>query len=84
MKLTTNIQSRALAGLSLVFDQENIDLIQVDSIDVKRSQQDNVNSVGMLYPGQRMDFVLRTFPNQQSPSSMMVQLDQGSDFSINY
>jgi hypothetical protein len=84
MMLTTDNQHRALAGLSLVFDQENVNLIQVDSIDVKRSQQENVNSVGILYPGQRMDFVLRTSSTAQSPSSMMVQLDQGSDFSIRY
>ncbi|OOQ87755.1 laccase [Penicillium brasilianum] len=70
------VNTGSLAGLSLVFDQENIDLIQVDSIDVERSQREGVNSAGVLYPGQRMDFVLRTSSHQES-SSMMVQLDQG-------
>ncbi|KAJ5883361.1 multicopper oxidase-domain-containing protein [Penicillium subrubescens] len=71
------VNTGALAGFSLVFDQENIDLIQVDSIDVKRAEQENVNSAGILFPGQRMDFVIRTASHQESPSSMMVQLDQG-------
>jgi hypothetical protein len=75
-------QYSALAGFSLVFDKENIDLIQVDSIDVKRSQQDDINSAGILFPGQRMDFVIRTSSHQESPSSMMIQLDQGSDSSF--
>lgn len=78
----TDKQYSALAGFSLVFNQENIDLIQVDSIDVKRSQQEDVNSAGILFPGQRMDFVLRTSSHQESPSSMIVQLDQGSDSSF--
>ncbi|KAJ5167326.1 multicopper oxidase-domain-containing protein [Penicillium canariense] len=70
------VNTGALAGLSLVFGQNHIDLIQVDSVDVKRSQQEDVNSAGILYPGQRMDFVLHASP-QHEPSTMMVQLDQG-------
>jgi hypothetical protein len=75
----TDSQYSALAGFSLVFDQENIDIIHVDSIEVKRSEQEDVNSAGILFPGQRMDFVIRTSSHPESPSSMMVQLDQGSD-----
>ncbi|KAE8421217.1 multicopper oxidase-domain-containing protein [Aspergillus pseudocaelatus] len=71
------VNTGALAGFSLVFDQENINLIQADSVDVERYQQEDVNSAGVLYPGQRMDFVLRTSSHQESSSSMMVQLDQG-------
>jgi hypothetical protein len=51
--------------------------MQVDSIDVQRPWQQNTNSVGILYPGQRMDFILR--PSSQSTdkqSYMTVQLDQ--------
>ncbi|GLI79669.1 hypothetical protein PoHVEF18_008008 [Penicillium ochrochloron] len=71
------VNTGALAGFSLVFDKENIDLIQVDSIDVKRSQQEDINSAGILFPGQRMDFAIRTSSQQESPSSMMIKLDQG-------
>ncbi|KAJ5578572.1 multicopper oxidase-domain-containing protein [Penicillium hispanicum] len=70
------VNTGALAGLSLVFGHGDLDLIQVDSVDVERSSQQNVNSAGILYPGQRMDFILRP-PLQRPPkSSVMVQLDK--------
>ncbi|KAJ5207777.1 hypothetical protein N7449_002156 [Penicillium cf. viridicatum] len=71
------INTGALAGLSLVFDNHLLDLLQVDSIDVARPKEANINSIGVLFPGQRMDFVLR--PLLQTPerqSHMRVQLDQ--------
>ncbi|KAJ5673457.1 multicopper oxidase-domain-containing protein [Penicillium longicatenatum] len=69
------VNTGSLAGLSLVFDKEQLNLIQVDSVDVAPLRQHNVNSVGTLYPGQRIDFILS--PSAQSTrSSMMVQLDQ--------
>lgn len=71
------VNTGALAGLSLVFNHENLDLIQVDSLDVQRSEQKDVNSAGILYPGQRMDFILH--PQTQRAkvqSSLMVQLDR--------
>lgn len=73
------VNTGALAGLSLVFDREQLDLVHVDSVEVERPQQEDVNSAGILSPGQRMDFILRPSPSQQAeePSSMMVQLDQG-------
>lgn len=72
------VNTGALAGLTLVFDREQLDLIQVDSVDVEPSHQKNANSVGILFPGQRMDFLLRPSPQRtEEPSSMMVQLDQG-------
>lgn len=72
------VNTGALAGLSLVFNREKLDLIQVDSMDVQRSQHERINSVGILSPGQRMDFILR--PDSEpadEPSSMTVQLDRG-------
>jgi membrane-bound metal-dependent hydrolase YbcI (DUF457 family) len=69
--------SSALAGFTLSFSHHVLDLMQVDSIDVQRPRQRNTNSVGILYPGQRMDFILR--PSSQSTnkqSYMTVQLAQ--------
>ncbi|KAJ5535848.1 hypothetical protein N7513_009034 [Penicillium frequentans] len=69
------VNTGSLAGLSLVFDKEQLNLIQVDSVDVDPLQHHYSNSVGVLYPGQRIDFILN--PSQTlSKSSMTVQLDQ--------
>ena len=56
--------------------------MQIDSVDVEMDLHQAVDSVGILYPGQRMDFVLRC-PVQAheysraSSSSMTVSLDRG-------
>ncbi|KAJ6043317.1 uncharacterized protein N7446_001512 [Penicillium canescens] len=71
------VNTGALAGFTLSFSHHVLDLMQVDSIDVQRLRQRNANSVGILYPGQRMDFILP--PSSQSTnkqSYMTVQLDQ--------
>ncbi|CAI7589723.1 unnamed protein product [Penicillium crustosum] len=71
------VNTGALAGLSLVFDNHLLDLLQVDGIDVARSKETNINSLGILFPGQRMDFVLRPLlKTSEKQSHMMVQLDQ--------
>ncbi|KAJ5535332.1 hypothetical protein N7527_001586 [Penicillium freii] len=72
------VNTGALAGLSLVFDNHLLDLLQVDSVDVARSKEKNVNSIGILFPGQRMDFVLRPSlqTSEKKQSHMRVQLDQ--------
>ncbi|KAJ5945277.1 hypothetical protein N7516_005445 [Penicillium verrucosum] len=71
------VNTGALAGLSLVFDNHLLDLLQADSIDVARSKETNVNSIGILFPGQRMDFVLRPLlKTSEKQSHMRVQLDQ--------
>lgn len=68
---------RALAGLSLIFDNHLLDLLQVDSVDVARSNKTNRNSIGTLFPGQRMDFVLQPLlPTSEKQSHMRVRLDQ--------
>jgi hypothetical protein len=66
----------ALAGITLSFSQHQLDLIQVDSVDAQGSQRQKVNSAGILYPGQRMDVVLRSSPLSSNQSYMTVQLDQ--------
>lgn len=72
------VNTGALAGLSLVFNREQLDLIQIDSMDVQRSQHEKINSAGILSPGQRMDFILRPVSERtDDPSFMTVQLDQG-------
>lgn len=57
-----------------------MDLIQVDSVDVERSEtrreKEDINSLGILYPGQRMDFILRSRQGPGYQPSMRVQLDQ--------
>ncbi|KAJ5725242.1 multicopper oxidase-domain-containing protein [Penicillium malachiteum] len=69
------VNTGSLAGFSLVFDKEQLDLIQIDSVDVERNDTDNTNSLGILYPGSRMDFILHPSHDHKS-SSMMVQLDR--------
>lgn len=71
------INTSSFAGFTLVFDRERLDLIQVDGIDVDRSNENDVNTVGILHNGQRMDFVL--YPPRRdhaTGSSMTIELDQ--------
>ncbi|KAJ5816091.1 hypothetical protein N7447_008324 [Penicillium robsamsonii] len=71
------VNTGALAGLSLVFDNRHLDLLQVDSVDVTPSEETSINSIGVLFPGQRMDFVLRPLSQpSKNQSYMRVQLDQ--------
>ncbi|KGO38739.1 Multicopper oxidase, type 3 [Penicillium expansum] len=73
------VNTGALAGLSLIFDNHLLDLLQVDSVDVARSNKTNRNSIGTLFPGQRMDFVLQPLlPISEKQSHMRVRLDQDS------
>ncbi|KAJ5596865.1 multicopper oxidase-domain-containing protein [Penicillium hetheringtonii] len=72
------VNTGALGGFTLVFDQESLELLQVDSVDVERPMDEDINTAGILYPGQRMDFVLRPPTGKEtSMSSMTVKLDQG-------
>ncbi|KAJ5625031.1 multicopper oxidase-domain-containing protein [Penicillium lagena] len=70
------VNTGALAGISLTFDQEHLDLIQLDSTDTARSEQKDANSIGILYPGQRMDFILHSSPKASKQSSIMISLDE--------
>ncbi|PYI07096.1 hypothetical protein BO78DRAFT_444304 [Aspergillus sclerotiicarbonarius CBS 121057] len=64
------VNTGSVAGFTLGFQNRDFTLIQVDNIDVE--PQDS-NFAGILYPGQRMDVILR--PGNNSPSSMTIDLD---------
>ncbi|KAJ5351712.1 hypothetical protein N7452_000686 [Penicillium brevicompactum] len=70
------INTGALAGFDLSFDQHAVYLIQIDSVDVQRPKERDINSLGTLYPGQRMDFVLRSIQGPRDQASMTVHLNQ--------
>ncbi|OOF95289.1 multicopper oxidase [Aspergillus carbonarius ITEM 5010] len=65
------VNTGSVAGFTLGFQNRDFTLIQVDNIDVE--PQDS-NSAGILYPGQRMDVILRPGVNNL-PSSMAINLD---------
>lgn len=68
-------KTSALTGLTLTFDREHLNLIQLDGVDVEHSPQEASNSVGILFPGQRMDFILH--PSKVSiGSALMVEVDE--------
>ncbi|OJI85140.1 hypothetical protein ASPTUDRAFT_168536 [Aspergillus tubingensis CBS 134.48] len=66
------VNTGSVAGFRLGFQNRGFTLIQVDSIDVE--QQDS-SSAGILYPGQRMDIILRPSPDETS-SSLTIDLDK--------
>lgn len=53
--------------------------MQLDSIDTARCEQEDANSIGILYPGQRMDFILHSSPKDTKQSSIMISLDEEYD-----
>ncbi|KAJ5547723.1 hypothetical protein N7513_004957 [Penicillium frequentans] len=72
------VNTGSLAGFTLQFSQEILEVIHLDSSEVRRQKTENIQSAGILYPGQRVDFVLRSDRRvaQDSPSSMTVILDK--------
>ncbi|KAL2391109.1 ferro-O2-oxidoreductase [Blastomyces gilchristii SLH14081] len=73
------VNTGSLAGFSLGFSQGNISLTHVDGgLDVqhfKQSKASNSKSIGILYPGQRVDFILQHHQNARGKSSLTVELD---------
>ncbi|KAM5484989.1 putative L-ascorbate oxidase [Microsporum audouinii] len=67
----------SLAGVSLGFEHGVVNPIQVDGgTEVRQPfQTPNSRSIGVVYPGQRMDFVLSNPVGQGKQSSMTVELD---------
>ncbi|EFR03577.1 iron transport multicopper oxidase FET3 [Nannizzia gypsea CBS 118893] len=67
----------SLAGVSLGFEHGTVTPIQVDGgTDVESpSQSSSAHSIGIVYPGQRIDFVLRNTLGKATQSSMTVELD---------
>ncbi|PWY90011.1 laccase [Aspergillus heteromorphus CBS 117.55] len=66
------VNTGSLAGFTLEFQDRDFKLVQVDSVDVV--PQDS-NSAGILYPGQRMDILLRP-SNREQADSMTIHLDK--------
>ncbi|OAX81172.1 hypothetical protein ACJ72_04491 [Emergomyces africanus] len=73
------VNTGSLAGISLGFAQGYLNLIQIDGgLDVQQLKQPknpNSKSIGVLYPGQRVDFILRHPKIARAESSLTVQLD---------
>lgn len=68
-------KTSALTGLTLSFDREHLDLIQLDGVEVDHPPQEASNSLGILFPGQRMDFILH--PSKDTTgSSLVVEVDE--------
>ncbi|THC94179.1 hypothetical protein EYZ11_006352 [Aspergillus tanneri] len=68
------VNTGSLAGFTLSFENHQICLIQVDSIDTK--PQEPTSAAGILYPGQRMDVILLPKSHNNTQSSMTIHLDQ--------
>ncbi|PGH12270.1 hypothetical protein AJ80_06784 [Polytolypa hystricis UAMH7299] len=73
------VNTGSLSGFSIGFEHGTLDLIQMDGgIDVHRpkgAKASKAKSIGVLYPGQRMDFILRHPRNKRGGSSITVELD---------
>ncbi|KAK2812232.1 hypothetical protein FQN50_001590 [Emmonsiellopsis sp. PD_5] len=73
------VNTGSLAGISLAFSHGYLELIQVDGgLDVKQSKppkRADSKSIGVLYPGQRVDFILRHPKKAWEKSSLTVELD---------
>jgi hypothetical protein len=70
---------RSLAGITVSFAKEALEVITLDGgIPVETQSEQDKSSAGILFPGQRMDIVLRP-SKQQKPmgsSLMTVKLDE--------
>ncbi|KAL2006773.1 hypothetical protein VTN00DRAFT_9441 [Thermoascus crustaceus] len=72
------VNTGSLAGFTLSWGRENLELIQLDGIPVEPQFQEEANSAGILFPGQRMDFILRRPAETVNEMSFLtVELDQG-------
>ncbi|OJD15165.1 hypothetical protein AJ78_04560 [Emergomyces pasteurianus Ep9510] len=73
------VNTGSLAGVSLGFSQGYLSLVHVDGglevEQLKQPKRSNSKSIGVLYPGQRVDFVLRHNGNARAESFLTVQLD---------
>ncbi|KAL1962155.1 hypothetical protein VTN77DRAFT_559 [Rasamsonia byssochlamydoides] len=75
------VNTGSLAGFTLTFARETLELIHLDGgIPIEPQLEHSINSAGILFPGQRMDFILRpasTGGTHEKRSLLMVDLDQG-------
>ncbi|OJJ74461.1 hypothetical protein ASPBRDRAFT_171585 [Aspergillus brasiliensis CBS 101740] len=66
------VNTGSVAGFTLGLQNRDFTLIQVDSIDV---EQQDTDSAGVLYPGQRMDIILHP-SHTDSSSSLTIDLNK--------
>ncbi|KAK2747994.1 hypothetical protein FQN57_001585 [Myotisia sp. PD_48] len=70
------VNTGALAGFTLIFKHGTLIPVQIDGgIEVRPSTKRKANSIGILYPGQRTDFVIRNVLPKSRRSSVTVELD---------
>ncbi|KAJ5921077.1 hypothetical protein N7466_009403 [Penicillium verhagenii] len=65
------VNTGSLAGFTLISEAYPMSIIGVDSVEVDPQE---AHSVGVLYPGQRMDLILHV-PVQGKPSALTIKLD---------
>ncbi|KAJ5933636.1 hypothetical protein N7454_005965 [Penicillium verhagenii] len=65
------VNTGSLAGFTLISEADPMSIIGVDSVELDPQE---AHSVGVLYPGQRMDLILHV-PVQGKPSALQIKLD---------
>lgn len=74
MRINTDELLRSLAGITVSFAKEVLQVITLDGgISVEEQSDEHKSSAGILFPGQRMDVVLRL---SMEPSLVTVKLDE--------
>ncbi|KKK21921.1 hypothetical protein AOCH_000182 [Aspergillus ochraceoroseus] len=70
------VNTGSLAGFTLTFDNHDVTVLEVDSAPVQAQQGTrSMHSVGILYPGQRMDLLIRRSTDDKS-STLKIHLDE--------
>jgi hypothetical protein len=70
----------SMAGFTLEFTDWFLEVIALDGVEVQKQRSGQIQSAGILFPGQRMDFVVRSSSSstnilQTHKASMKVALD---------
>lgn len=67
---------RTLAGISLAFQNHQVEVITVDGgLEVEVTSKE-AQSLGILYSGQRVDFILRPLDTEMQHSGFTINLDR--------
>ncbi|KAL2846359.1 multicopper oxidase-domain-containing protein [Aspergillus pseudoustus] len=69
------VNTGSLAGFRLSMENHDCTVLEVDGVPVEL--QDSANSVGVLYPGQRIDLLVRR-TSSDKPSFLKIDLDEES------
>ena len=67
---------RASAGFTLLSSQASLQLMSVDANFPVEESTAVANSIGVLYPGERADIIIRRMPKSGDDSTLAVALDQ--------